>query len=170
MVRLVKTCHPLFSKTLELLVRLSRQQLEVNVLKRWSTRLALSLSKLEHVCYLVQTSGVIGITVDFLDEVCHNPQLSCVSAKLNVEVYHVVLRAMPPIGRVIGEIVCVIDDWPFTVLRAGGSVEIEAIQPNAIAVKHFASMLLIDWFRRVRQIEVQINCNSRWTTVRSTTI
>lgn len=113
---------------------------------------------------------MIGVTVNFLDELCHDPQLSRVSAEVNIEVFQVVLRAMPPIGGVVGNVVRVVNDWPFAILRAGGSVEIKAVQPNAVAIEHFTSMLLVNRCRRARQIEIQINRNSGRISLRFTTI
>lgn len=93
---------------------------------------------------------MIGIAVNLLDELRHDSQLSRVPTELNVEVDHVVRRAIPPVSRVIGEVVSVVNDRPFPVLGTGGSVKIEAVQPNAGAVQHFTSMQLIQWFGCVR--------------------
>lgn len=97
---------------------------------------------------------MFGVTVNFLDKLCHDHQLSRVSTEVNIEVFHVVLRAIPPIGRVMGNVVRVVDDWPFAILSAGGSIEIKAVQPSTSAIEHFTSMLFVNRFRCVRQIEI----------------
>jgi hypothetical protein len=103
---------------------------------------------------------MIRITINLLHKIPHNSQLSIVTGYMNVEVLHIVLRAVPPVLRVICDIVSVRDDGWLAVLRPSGTIEVKAVQPDASAVKHFPSVLLVDWLCCVGQVEVQIRCYS----------
>ena len=99
---------------------------------------------------------MIRITINLPQKIPHNSQLSIITAYMNVEVLHIVLRAVPPVFRAICDVISVRDDGWLAVLRPSGSIEVKAVQPDASAVEHFPSVLLVDWLCRIGQVKVQI--------------
>lgn len=63
------------------------------------------------VTYPVHAFGVIGVAVDLREKAGHDPQLVVVSTGVDIEVLHVVRRAVPPLLRMASDIVRVGDDW-----------------------------------------------------------
>jgi hypothetical protein len=114
-VSLIEDREPLFTQTDELVVRLCRQFLEIEV--------------------FVQASGVFGVAIDLSHKIGNDPQLGVVAAEMDIEVFDVVLCGIPETLGVVRDVVCVLDDGGFAVLRAGGAVEVEAVEPDAGAVE-----------------------------------
>jgi len=56
------------------------------------------------------------IIVDLRIEPRHDPQLAIISTEMNIEIIHVVLGALPPLLRVTGDVVGVLDDGGLAVL------------------------------------------------------
>lgn len=90
------------------------------------------------------------IAVDFCDERCHDLELRVVRADLDVEVLHVVRRALPPVLRMVRHVVRVADDGRLAVLRARRAVEVETVEPHSGAVEHLARMVLIEGLGSIR--------------------
>lgn len=103
---------------------------------------------------LIEPSRVARIAVNLEPEVREHPQLGVVGGQVDVEVFHVVQRAVPPGGGPVGGVVCVGDDGRLAILRAGRPVEVEAVEPGAGAVQHFAWVLLVLGLRDVGTVEV----------------
>ena len=66
---------------------------------------------------LVQTRGMIGIVINLGIEGGHDPQFSIVGTDVDVEVAHIVRRALPPVFRMAGDVVGVLDDGRLAILR-----------------------------------------------------
>ena len=95
------------------------------------------------------------ITINLLCDVPHDSQLSIISTYMNVEVFHIVFRAIPPVLRLICDIVCVRYNGRFAILRAGGAIKVKAVQPHASAVEHLPSVLFVDRLCCVGDVKVQ---------------
>lgn len=66
--------------------------------------------------YLVQARGVVWVAVDLRNERRHDLQLSVICTNVDVEVGHVILRALPPVLGVVGNVVRRADNRRLSVL------------------------------------------------------
>ena len=83
-------------------------------------------------------------------------QLRIIRSQLYIESSHVIRRAVPPFFRTTSHIVRIANDGCLTVLRASGTIEVEAVQPRARAVQHLARVLLVPRLRGVRVVQVEV--------------
>jgi hypothetical protein len=59
---------------------------------------------------------MVRVAINPLHEISHDPQFGIVGTYMDVEVFQIVLRATPPVLRVICNVVRVRDDGLFAVL------------------------------------------------------
>ena len=88
-------------------------------------------------------------------------QLRIIRSQLYIEPSHIIRRAIPPLFRTTGHVVRIANDGCLAVLRASGTIEVEAVQPGACAVEHFAGMSLVFGFGCVGIVEVEIRRDAR---------
>lgn len=93
---------------------------------------------------------MVWVAIYFSDERCHDLELRVVRADLDVEVLHVVRRALPPVLRMIRHVVRVADNGRLAVLRARRAVEVEAVEPHSGAVEHLTRMVLVEGLGGIR--------------------
>jgi hypothetical protein len=89
----------------------------------------------------VKSRGVVGVAVNCADKFGHYSQLGSIRANLDVKMFHVVWGVLPPISRMIGSIIRIIDSRWLSILRAGRPIKVETVEPNPSAVKHLPSMV-----------------------------
>lgn len=94
--------------------------------------------------------------MDLRPELTHQLQLRIVCGQLDVEPFHVIRRAVPPLVRMTGDVIGVADNGCFAVLRTGRAIEVEAVQPGASAVEHLAGMPLVFRLCGVGIVEIQV--------------
>lgn len=97
------------------------------------------------------------VTVDFRHKSCHDFQLGVVSTDLDVKVFHVVWGASPPVFRMICHVVRAADDRWLPVLRAGRSVQVEAVQPDPSTIQHFPSVIFVEGLSSVWKVQIQVS-------------
>jgi hypothetical protein len=105
----------------------------------------------------VQPSGVMGVVVDLRDKFSHYSQLSIIRANLDIEVLHVVRRALPPILGMVGSIIHIVDRWWLPVLRTSRPIKVETVHPNTSTVEHLPSMVLAERLRGIWEMEIQVS-------------
>lgn len=106
---------------------------------------------------LVKPSGVMGVAIDLREKFGHDSQLRIIRANLDIEVLHVIRRALPPIFRMIGSIIHITDRWRLSILRTRRPIKIETIKPNTSAVEQLPGVVLIEWLRSIRKVKIQIS-------------
>jgi len=101
----------------------------------------------------------MGVAVDLRKEFGHDSQLGIIRANLDIEVLHVVRRALPPIFGVVRSIICVVDRRWLSILRTSRPVKVETVQPNPSAIEHLSGVVLTERLRGIWEVKIQV-CGS----------
>jgi hypothetical protein len=112
------------------------------------------------VTNLVQASRVVWVIVNLRSESRHDPQVGIVGTNMDVEVLHIVRGALPPRLRVACNIIRVIDDGCFAVLRAHRPIQVEAVEPQTRTIQHLSSMVFVLGLSSVWVVQIQVSCHA----------
>ena len=109
---------------------------------------------------LVESGRSAWVAVNLPPELREYRQVRVVRCRMNIEVLHVVRRAVPPLIAAVRGVVRVADDRRFAVLGTRRAVEVETVEPRASAVEHLACVRLVLWLGGGGAMEVQIHRNA----------
>ena len=100
---------------------------------------------------------MIRIAVDLGNKCSHDPQLRIVGTDVDIEMLHVVRRALPPILGMVGRVVHIADGGPFSILRSSGSVEVKTVEPYASSIEHLPCVIFAKGLGGVGVVEIQVS-------------
>ena len=107
--------------------------------------------------YLVQTGRMVRVAVNLGNEVRHDLELRVVRANVDVEILHVVWRSLPPILRMVEDIVLRTDNRRLAILRPSRAVKVQAVHPNTSPIEHLACVVLVERLRGVRKVQIEVS-------------